>query len=41
MIESGLLFNLTARLLPVAEQILGGYCLGSLIKPFMERKEKV
>jgi len=41
MIESGLLFNLTARLLPVAEQILGGYCLGSLVKPFMERKEKV
>lgn len=29
MIESGLLFNLTARLLPVAEQILGDIVLAA------------
>lgn len=41
MVKSGLLFNLMAGLLSVVEPILQGYCLGRLVKPFMERKEKV
>lgn len=41
MIERGQLFGLTAGLLSVVEPILQGYCLGRLVKPFMERKEKV
>ncbi|MDE5698951.1 MAG: ATP-binding protein [Lachnospiraceae bacterium] len=41
MVENGLLFNLAAGLLSLAEPILQGYCLGRLVKPFMERKEKV
>ncbi len=41
MVESGLLFNLVAGLLSVTEPILEGYCLGKLVKPFIERKEKV
>ncbi len=41
MVESGQLFNLVAGLWSVVEPILEGYCLGRLVKPFMERKEKV
>ena len=41
MVESGLLFSLMAGLLSVVEPILQGYCLGRLVKPFMERKEKM
>lgn len=41
MVESGLLFNLSAGLLALVEPVLQGYCLSRLVKPFMERKEKV
>ncbi|MDE6364421.1 MAG: GHKL domain-containing protein [Lachnospiraceae bacterium] len=41
MIENGLLFNLAAGLLSLAEPILQGYCLARLVKPFMERTAKV
>ncbi|MDE7477749.1 MAG: ATP-binding protein [Lachnospiraceae bacterium] len=34
------LFILAAGLLSVVEPVLQGYCLGRLVKPFMERKEK-
>lgn len=39
MVGSELCFNLAAHLLTVTEQILWGYCLWRLMKPFMKRKE--
>lgn len=41
MIEDGMLFNLAAGMVSLAELLLQGYCLGRLAKPFLKRKAKV